>query len=738
MKKLFFYFLLSFVLLFVSTEKSSAAQQYYYVLFDNLDVITNTDEVVISNAFDQLYYDPIHKYPYGDLLVKLPFSDATFSNYNITSFDVAVFPMGDTPLNFTTPGGISVLNKIKEMEAAGKRVIIIGRSLLWKAFQSQPNQAVQQFFYDYLGVDEPFKVTTSHIQGNSWIPDGYTINGVTDDSLANGTRKWGNLIRGENGIEPAPPWRFVRELEAFRVRPDDWRFTPIDWFSKIYDDIKIINTPMTDTIMGVRTHTPHSKMVFWCYGTEYLCSVGSIPRHATELWYAFNWLLFDVPKIGPFLQVLPDPLQFGGRQINTDTSRKLVITNYGRQELKIEDIYIDETYDPGTFEILGPTNFNIQPLDTHSIFIKFAPTVEGSYLEILSFESNSGGHPSTFMMELKGTGGKDADQGPIIDVVTSVDFGEVKIGKIGVIPIVIKNIGTAPLIINYNNFTHDGDSNGLGSFTYENRESGFMVKPDSSYTFQIRFVPQEPGKSYTGEIKLLTNQKGDNAFTYIKLYGKGAEAKPKILLSSSLVNFDTVLIGYDNVFPITLKNVGTADLVIDSINFIQNDSSAFSFIEGSADVPRTLAPNDEHLLEVRFTPGNETSYQAAVQIKSNSSIDSNYKIYFSGVGREDTVGVNDGTIYAINELFSMKAMPNPNYGKAAVNYELKGEAQNNVEIFLVDLLGNRISTFINSTLSPGDYRLEMDVPTAKLASGNYYIIANVGDTQVRLPIVILK
>lgn len=733
MKKMFFYFLFSFILLFISSEKSSGAQQYFYVVFDNLDVITDYSGTVISNAFDQLYWDPIHKYPYEENSVKLPFSDATFANYRITDFDLAVFPMGDTPLNFSTPGGISVLSKIKEMEAAGKRVIIIGRSLLWKAFQSQPNQQVQQFFYDYLGVDEVFKVNT--MDGQYFDP--YTINGVTDDSLANGTRKWANFIRGENGIPPAAPWRYVTEVEAFRVRPDDWRFTAIDWFSKVTDDYEIINTPMTDTIMGVRTHTPHSKMVFWCYGTEYLCSVGSIPRHATELWYAFNWLLFDIPKIGPFLQVVPNPLQFGGVQINTDTIRKVLITNFGRQPLTVSDIYVNYFEDPEPFEILGSTNFTLQPLDTHSVFIKFSPTEEKAYLEILSFESNSGGHNSTIDMELKGVGGKDAEQGPIIDVVSSVNFGEVKIGKFDTMAIAIKSIGSAPLYLIKNDIIDRGNY----SFDYNKEsdsKSGFMIPPDSTYIFYIRYIPQVAGRLDSGLIKLETNQKGGGAFSYIKLYGRGSEAKPKILLSASLVNFDTVLIGHNDVNQITIKNTGTADLVIDSIKFLANDSSAFSFIEGSADVPKTLLPADEHLLKVQFTPGLELAYNATVLIKSNSSIDSNYRIYFSGVGLQDTVGVNDYSDFTGNELFSMKAMPNPNYGKAVLNYVLRGNVPYKAEIFLVDLLGNRISSLHNSTLNPGDYKLEIDVQNSKIVSGNYYIIANVGDTQVRLPIVILK
>jgi hypothetical protein len=135
---------------------------------------------------------------------------------------------------------------------------------------------------------------------------------------------------------------------------------------------------------------------------------------------------------------------------------------------------------------------------------------------------------------------------------------------------------------------------------------------------------------------------------------------------------------------------------------------------------------------------NEGVYNGTVQIKSNSSIDPTYNIYLSGYALQDTVGVDDGVIFSGNDIFKMIAMPNPNYGKAIIEFELKSNSQNNVEMFVVDLLGNRISSLVNKTHLPGIYRVELDLHTAKLVSGSYYIIANVADKQLRLPIVILK
>ncbi|MCL5990975.1 MAG: choice-of-anchor D domain-containing protein [Bacteroidetes bacterium] len=735
MKKMFFYFLFLFVLLFFSTEKSSAAQQYYYVVFDNLDVITNTDGVPISNAFDDLYYLPVkNSVEYGQYYVKLPFSDATFASYPITNFDLAVFPMGDTPLNYTTPGGISVLSKIKEMEAAGRRVIIIGRSLLWKAFQSQPNQQVQSFFYNYLGVDDVFSMTTHTPITNGWRYDGYTINGYPSDPISDDARKWANCRRSSYGSDWYDPWKWTKEVEAFRIRNDTTKYIPIEWASKVIDDYAIIRQPISDTTMGCRVFTDNSKMVFWCFGFEYLNAWISISLAQSELRQAFKWLLFDVPKIEAYAMLVPNPVYYGAVSIDTIKIQGIKVTNWGRKKLSVNDVYTFGYEDPDIFTVLNPNPFELQPLDTHTVFIKFSPKEEKSYLEILTFESNSY-LSSSQDVELKGLGGPEKQQGPAIAVEDTVYFDTTDVKSFDIKPVTIYSIGTSELILLDKKIT----DNGGGVFTFnttEDSKSGIAIQPGTTHVFNVRFVPQTYNTESTGQIKLNSNRKGDNPYSYITLKGWSSPPMPKIKFEVQTTDTMKVIKGSNQENLITITNFGSSDLIIDKIEFTKNDSSVFSFVEGTANVPITIAKSEWHDLKVNFSPDDTVIYSCSIKIESDAVNLPVTTINLKGQGFP-IVTVEEPPS-ASNEMFSMKAMPNPNYGKAVVNYVLKGETQNKVEIFLVDLLGNRISTFINSTLSPGEYRLEMDVPAAKLASGTYFIIANVGDTQVRLPIVILK
>jgi hypothetical protein len=119
-----------------------------YILFDNFDV--NAQDVIpLANQTKQ----PLSEYAYWIYLsdpnympdiapyaIKKPFNDATLAQYNITDFDVAIFPMGDNKLN-TRVGNANVLKVIKDMIAAGKNVLITGRKFLWYAFDpASPDQ----------------------------------------------------------------------------------------------------------------------------------------------------------------------------------------------------------------------------------------------------------------------------------------------------------------------------------------------------------------------------------------------------------------------------------------------------------------------------------------------------------------------------------------------------------------------------------------------------------------------
>ncbi len=83
---------------------------------------------------------------------------------------------------------------------------------------------------------------------------------------------------------------------------------------------------------------------------------------------------------------------------------------------------------------------------------------------------------------------------------------------------------------------------------------------------------------------------------------------------------------------ITIYNVGDADLVIDSIEFLGTSSGAFSF----AGTPGTIAPDDSTVLSVVFTPTAWITYdEVELTIVSNDPDEGEVYVPTTGVGSED-------------------------------------------------------------------------------------------------------
>ena len=162
------------------------AEKPSFVIFDNfVQGDKNHEGTIISNLFELCYYDFYAKYPtedysYAMYMLRTQYSDAFFSQYKITDFDVAIFPLGEYPLNVATQGGIKVIDKVKEMLDAGKRVMIFGRRMMIWAFLNDPNlqagkdPVVIDFLTKTLGMNKDSSsamITTMSSSGSkTWIP----------------------------------------------------------------------------------------------------------------------------------------------------------------------------------------------------------------------------------------------------------------------------------------------------------------------------------------------------------------------------------------------------------------------------------------------------------------------------------------------------------------------------------------------------------------------------------------
>ena len=109
-----------------------------------------------------------------------------------------------------------------------------------------------------------------------------------------------------------------------------------------------------------------------------------------------------------------------------------------------------------------------------------------------------------------------------------------------------------------------------------------------------------------------------------------------------------------------------------------------------------------------------------VKVHSNDPVTPYLNISLTGNGIIN--GVNENTVSDASGLLSLKAIPNPFSQSTTIQYTLNGNVSRNIEIYAVDLLGNKVAELINTNHSPGEYPLNFDL--GKLSSGTYFIIAN--------------
>ena len=87
-------------------------------------------------------------------------------------------------------------------------------------------------------------------------------------------------------------------------------------------------------------------------------------------------------------------------------------------------------------------------------------------------------------------------------------------------------------------------------------------------------------------------------------------------------------------------------------------------------------------------------------------------------------------------IFSFSINPNPISESAILNYSIHSNIQVQLELFIIDISGNRVIDIQNKLLSQGDYSIKVD--TSSLTSGKYFIIATINDNVYKLPIIIEK
>ena len=327
-------------------------------------------------------------------------------------------------------------------------------------------------------------------------------------------------------------------------------------------------------------------------------------------------------------------LDFGSVKVGSTVQRTIVIKNTSNVPLNVKVTSYDKKfkvgrYDPRTGGIIFSVSqlFTLQPGESQQIVIQFdsanllgEPILSrGDYTATLFVTTKEGDFRTSIDLKVTLTA-------PILRVDTDIlDFGEVDVGNSKTLSLKIYNDGDANMNIT---------SCGTPPKGFAITQCPTSVAPGGSEELKITFNPQEPG-DYTGTIKFET----DAGTKEISLKGKGKGAK--IELSSNFLDFGLISVGDSKTMVIEVKNTGTEELIINSID-TTNLPDEIKLI--SVNLPTSIAPGTSLTLTLKFSPSIDQVYRGYFTINSNAFNNPSLDVYVQGIGVPLNVTIEPGVV----------------------------------------------------------------------------------------------
>ena len=298
------------------------------------------------------------------------------------------------------------------------------------------------------------------------------------------------------------------------------------------------------------------------------------------------------------LSATPPSIAFTGLPVGSSGSVPVTLSNAGTSPVAITAHSITG---PG-FTLTGwsaPASLN--PGQTTSFTVTFAPTVSGAASGSVSITNSLPGSP--FTIALTGTG----LQAQISASPTSVAFSNVVVGNSNSQPITIHNGGNA--LLTFSQVSTTGSASGFSS---SGITTSTTIAAGASATLNAVFTPVST-TSVTGSIVLTTN--GVPSSVTINLSGTGVAATRILAASPASLSFGTVNLNGSSQLSSTITNNGNSSVTVSGVTTAGAGFSASGVSNGTM-----LTPGQSATLTVTFAPTTAGAVTAAsVKITSNAT-----------------------------------------------------------------------------------------------------------------------
>ncbi len=685
-----------------------------YILFNNMD----------PDYVNVCYYNPVNNLTdYKGQVLSTSFSDQTFAQYNITDFDVAIFPMGSLPLSAATTGGIKIIDKINEMIVAGKEVMIIGwqtLSLEFDASSGAQDEGVRNLFENIMNIDYQGLLPQHYREGNTAYLDSFLIVGSRNNNIPDSVSR-GLTLHCNGGLEGYAPLAYALWTETFQVTDEQSK------------GIFHYDSPNNPNLAGMRINLGDARILLLTFGFEVIS--GTL-KYESLMEGSMDWLTAPDYEPGALFEYLsPTRIDMGVVDPGASKDGEVTFANIGAKPMEISNISFLWN-EEGAFSITEGGNFplTVEPGETHTIKFRFQPPAESPYTVFLLIENNSDNITGA-EFRLDGSGGKKFGAHFSTNIPDNIiDFGYVEKFSSKKVTLLIQNTGINDLEINYYDFDRGDDE------SFEIIVNDFFpvtVGGNSTHEMVVRFVPVVEGKTYRGSIEFNTNASNENIHR-IELIGREGEPL-EAFLTTDLENQNMIDFGRAEVnemieVEFNIGNTGSIPLLVNGIEASTVDGDVFD-VEHEFETPINIPVDSNVTVTATFTPDEaSTQYGGKLTIHSNAINGNVYEITLTGesdaASSVEPIGrSNDGTLV-------LTASPNPAQDYLRIEARLNGNISRSISIRMLDMSGREVHEFYNGILNPGSRDIELN--TGAVPSGMYFIVADYGNEAVKLPVIISK
>ncbi|MDQ1267247.1 MAG: hypothetical protein QG635_2401 [Bacteroidota bacterium] len=149
----------------------------------------------------------------------------------------------------------------------------------------------------------------------------------------------------------------------------------------------------------------------------------------------------------------------------------------------------------------------------------------------------------------------------------------------------------------------------------------------------------------------------------------------------------------------------------------------------------TAPDNSDKILGVRTQSGDVKSVVFSFNINVVQNIVDREALVKKALDwMEGTTGAEELDNMLSNTSIEMNVGPNPISGTAIVSYKLNGLFPQHIKMYVIDPLGNKVANLLDGEVATGQHTLNLE--TAGLSCGTYYIVADIGGKLTKETIVI--